>query len=694
MKKRLLFITLALSLVLSACQSEPATSDEGDAGEAGTAKYTAGTYTEVASGFGGDVTVEVAFSDTEITGVTVLEHGETAGISDAALEQVPTAIVEAQGTEVDVAAGATLTSNAIIEATTKAINKAMGVEVEAAAVADGTYEGSSKGKNGEVKVAVTIKDEKIESVEVLEHVETIGFEGAFDIVEADMIATNSFAVDTVVSATMSSGAMIRATEAALKTAGFDESFKTPTGEVVRPELNDSYDAQVVVIGAGGAGITAAIQASLDGASVIVIDKAMIPGGNTKLADGVLNASGTSFQADEAIEDTNESFFDDTMIGGDNVANPDLVKVLTDNSADSVHFLRDVVGVEWAYLNLAGGHSVTRSHYAAGEGAQLFDTMYDFAVAQGAEVMFDTTATEIMTNDAGVVTGVKATNNGKEVIFNASQGVILATGGYGQNADIIKMYDDTYVDGTICTNSILATGDGILLAQGVGANLVGMEYTQKHPTANAVTGDLLSSANSGRGLGTTILVNKEGNRFVEELERRDVISNTTAMQTGGVSYSFFTQTAGDETEFFDKFGDEIDSLLAEGQAVKADTIAEACAFFEIDEAQFMATLERYNTFAQNGVDEDFNRRSGLREYSTTEGPFYFIKSAPAVHHTMGGVEINVDTQVIDTEGNVIENLYAAGEVTGGIHGSNRLGGNAITDLSVFGRIAGSQAANNK
>jgi len=215
----------------------------------------------------------------------------------------------------------------------------------------------------------------------------------------------------------------------------------------------------------------------------------------------------------------------------------------------------------------------------------------------------------------------------------------------------------------------------------------MEYVQKHPTCNATTGELISSANSGRGLGTTIIVNKEGVRFVEELERRDVISDTTAKQTGVVSYSFFDQKAADETEFFEKFGEEIESLIDTGEAVRADTIEEACKFFEIDYNAFSETLERYNGFAKAGKDADFNRRGGLREYSTEVGPFYFIKAAPAVHHTMGGVEINENAEVLDITNKVIPNLFAAGEVTGGIHGSNRLGGNAITDIVVFGKIAG-------
>lgn len=685
MNKKIIAMVLIVTLVLSlsGCSSKEATST--------TALYKVGKYTSVAKGFGGDLTVEVEFSADKIENVTILSHNETDGVSDEAIAEIPKRIVEKQTAEVDSVAGASFVSKAIKEAAADAIKEAKGEKTETAEVIDGVYEGTSEGKGGEIKVAITITDGKILSVKPVSHHETIGFDRAFAIVEKDMISTNSIDVDTVTSATLASGSMIRATEDALKKAGFADAFNKASGEVVREVLDAEYTTDVVIIGAGGAGINAAIAAKANGANVIVIDKAPVPGGNTKLADGVLNASETDMQAAEGIVDSNDIFYKDTMTGGDNVAKPELVKTLVENSANAIHETRDTVGVVWEYINQAGGHSVARSHYAEGEGAEMFETMYEYALLQGIDVKFNTKATEIIKNEAGDVIGVKATNGGKDIIFNANKGVVLATGGFGQNAEILTKYDKTYVEGTICTNSILSTGDGIGLAQAAGANLIGMQYVQKHPTCNAVTGDLLSSANSGRGLGTTILVNKEGVRYVEELERRDVISNTTSKQTGGVSYSFFDQKAADETEFLKKFGNEVESLIATGQAVKADTIEEACKFFEIDYNAFMKTVDRYNGFAKAGKDDDFNRRGGLREYSTTEGPFYFIKAAPAVHHTMGGVEITVNTEVIDATGKVIPNLFAAGEVTGGIHGSNRLGGNAIADLVVFGRIAGKNAA---
>ncbi len=683
MNKKIIVMLLVVALItsLAGCSSNQATD----------AFYEAGKYTATAQGFGGDLTVEVEFLADKIKDVTILSHSETSGVSDGAINELPKLIVEKQTVDVDGVSGATYSSTAIKDAVADAIKQAKGETSETSEVVDGVYEGTSKGKGGEITVAVTIADGKISSVKTVSHHETIGFERAFDIVEKDMIDTNSTDVDTITSATMASGGMIRASQEALKKANFADSFSKASGEIVREVLDAEYTADVVVIGAGGAGINAAIEARANGASVIVIDKAAVPGGNTKLADGVLNASETDMQTAEGIVDSNDNFYEDTIKGGDNVAKPELVRKFVENTAEAIQETRDVMGVVWTKISLGGGHTAARCHFAEGEGAQMFETMYQYGLSQGIDVKFNTTATKILKNELGEAIGVKAINGGKDVIFNANKGVVLATGGYGQNAEILKKYDTTYVEGTICTNSVLSTGDGIGLAQAAGANLTGMEYVQKHPTSNAVTGDLISSANSGRGSGTTIIVNKEGVRFVEELERRDVISNATAKQTGGVSYSFFDQKAADETEFFKSFGDEIESLIADKQAVKADTIEEACKFFEIDYNAFMETIERYNGFAKAGKDDDFNRRGGLREYSTTEGPFYFIKAAPAVHHTMGGVDITANAEVLDTTGKVIPNLFAAGEVTGGIHGSNRLGGNAIADIVVFGKIAGENAA---
>lgn len=678
LKKVLACVTVA-AMLLTGCGQKNAE-----------AKYQAGTVEASSAGFGGNLNLSVAFTEEKIEKIEVASNQETPEIGGAALEKLIAAALEAQSSEIDAVAGATITSNAFKKALDSAIAQASGAQTEAegTAVKDGTYEGEAEGKKGPIKVSVTIADGKIADVEVLSAQETLGFEKAFDIVKQDIISTNSTDVDTVASATMASGGMIRAVVNALENAGMADAFAAKQGEVVRPEVQDVYDVDVVIVGAGGAGTTAAIEAMKTGKEVLVLEKALVPGGNTKLSDGALNASLTSVQKELGIEDTTEGFYKDTFEGGGELGNPELVNILVNNSASAVDFLKDM-GVEWKEVITGDGATGQRCHLADGKGPKLFDTLFKYAEEQGINVLYGTEAKELIVKD-GAVAGVVAENNGKQVTVNAKS-VILATGGYGHNGDILGHYDENYIPGTLCTNTVLATGSGIVMASDAGANLVGMDYVQKHPTCNAATGDLLSSANNGRGLGTTMMVNIEGQRFCEELATRLELSNAILAQPDQKSYSFFDQKAADETGFFEKYGEEIEHLIATGEAVKANTIEEACEFFGINAENFKAELEKYNGFAKNGKDEDFNRRDGLREYSMTEGPFYFIRSTPAIHHTMGGVEINENAEVIGTNGQVIPGLFAAGEVTGGIHGNNRLGGNALDDIIVFGRIAGQNAA---
>ncbi|MCI5774550.1 MAG: flavocytochrome c [Erysipelotrichaceae bacterium] len=658
-----------------------------------TGKYKEGTIEIKTTGFGGEMVVSVEFSQDAIKNVSVGENGETPELGGKAIEEISKQIVEKQSSEVDVVSGATITSKALIDAVNKAIAQASGQETSAnVEVKDGRYEGEAEGKKGPIKVAVTIAEGKIADVEVLEAHETIGFEKAFDIIKQDMIATNSTDVDTLTSATMASGGMIRACVDALEKAGMAQAFASAQGELVRPQVEAEYTADVIIVGAGGAGLAAAIEANKAGASVLVVEKSMLPGGNTKLSDGALNASETSVQKEMGIEDSNDGFYNDTFVGGGELANPELVRKLVDESAQSIEFLKEA-GVNWYNVITGDGATGQRVHMAEGAGAQMFDHLYNYAMDQGIEIIYNTEITELVVED-GAVVGAIGQSQDQQVTFHANNGVILATGGYGHNGEILGKYDENYIQGTLCTNTVLATGSGIKLGTEVGANLVGMEHVQKHPTCNASTGDLLSSANNGRGLGTTMMVNIDGQRFCEELATRLELSNAILAQPDQKSYSFFDQKAADETEFFEQFGEEINHLIETGEAVKADTIEEACEFFGINYENFMAELEKYNEFAKNGKDEDFNRRQGLREYSTTDGPFYFIRSTPAIHHTMGGLEINTDAQVINTDGEVIKGLYAAGEVTGGIHGNNRLGGNALDDIIVYGRTAGSNAANAK
>ena len=616
--KKFLVCATAAALLLTGCgqASEQTGAD---------ALYQAGVVEASGEGFGGELKLSVEFSGNKIDAITVTENAETPTVGGAALEELVAQALEKQSAEIDGVASATITTDAFKAALNKAIAAATGAETEQGEVKDGTYEGEASGKQGPIKVSVSIEGGKIADVAVTEAHETLGFEKAFEIVKQDIISTNSTDVDAVTSATMASSGMIRAVTDALTKAGMADAFAVKQGEVVRPAVEAQYDVDVVIVGAGGAGTTAAIEAVNAGKNVLVLEKALVPGGNTKLSDGALNAAETSVQQALGITDTKQGFYDDTFVGGGEFGKPEMVEILVNNSADAIEFLKNT-GVEWKEVITGDGATGQRCHLADGKGAQVFEMLYQSAEKQGVNILFGTEAKQLI-KDGDAVVGVLAENNGKEVRVNAKS-VILATGGYGHNGDILGQYDEKYIPGTLCTNTVLATGSGITMATEAGANLVGMEFVQKHPTCNATTGDLLSSANNGRGLGTTMMVNINGQRFCEELETRLTLANAILAQPDQKSYSFFDQKAADETGFFEKYGDEIEKLLATGEAVKADTIEEACAFFGINADNFKAELEKYNGFAANGKDEDFNRRDGLRAYSMTDGPFYFIRSTPA------------------------------------------------------------------
>ena len=307
---------------------------------------------------------------------------------------------------------------------------------------------------------------------------------------------------------------------------------------------------------------------------------------------------------------------------------------------------------------------------------------------GVKIFLNVKAEELIQDANGRVTGVKATDKTKkEVKFLANNGVVLTTGGFGSNVEMRKQYNKEYDERYKSTDTVGTTGDGIVMAQKVGAQLQNMEYIQTYPIANPKTG-MISLLADTRFDGA-ILVNQEGKRFVEELDRRDVISKAILAQTGGYAYQIWNDKIDAISKTKEAHKAEYDELIREGLLVKADTIEEAAKFFDIDINNLKETIAKVNEYAKTKDDKDFHHRGGL--VSLEEGPYYIEKAVPSVHHTMGGVVINEKTEVLNEKGEPIPGLYAAGELTGVIQGKNRLGGNAITDIITFGRIAGKEVS---
>ena len=649
-------------------------------------------YTGKATGMG-EVTAELIIADGHIVGVNLTGDNETPGIGSKAIEELPGKIVEAQSADVDGVAGATITSNAVKEAVKAAMAEA-GLEdaaAESAAddaaltvaledAADGTYSATTQGFGGDITVDVTLSGGKIADVKIVGDSETPGLGAvAVEKMPAQLLEAQSADVDGVAGATVSSSAIRAAFGDALAKAGVDAStLVKQVAAQTAEKTQETRDVDVVIVGAGGAGMSAAITAKQQGKTVLLLEKMPYVGGNTTKATGGMNAAETHYQAEQGITDSVEQFVEDTMKGGHNINNPDLVRTLAEKSADAINWL-DEIGAPLPKVSFSGGATNARIHAPAdgsGVGGYLVNCFSETMEKLGIEVLLETKANEIIMVD-GAAAGVKAESPDKELTINA-KAVILTTGGFGANEEMYCTYRPD-LRGTVTTNAPGATGDGIVMAQAVGADLVDIDQIQLHPTVEQATSMLITEGVRGDG---AILVNQSGVRFVNELQTRDVVSAAELEQEGQYAYVIFDQNLREGLKATEKY-------IKNGIVTEGETIEALAEKLGIDPAVLAKTLADWNDAVAAGEDKEFGRTTGM-EHDLSKAPYYAIKVAPGIHHTMGGVKINTNTQVIDTNGNVIPGLFAAGEVTGGVHGGNRIGGNAVADIVVYGRIAGANA----
>lgn len=555
---------------------------------------------------------------------------------------------------------------------------------------NGTYEGRSKGHNADIVLEVEFKEKKIANIKVKEHKETenLGDVAMKKLLE-EAVKHNTTNLDSVAGATVSSKAFLEALKDAIKNAGLKvEDFSKKVEKTTEKKESKEITKEVVVIGAGGAGFIAAIKAKESGADVIIIEKLPVIGGNTLISGAEYAAPANWLQEKEKLEDSKELFIKDVEKAGGDKA---LINVLGENALKGAEWLRDDVKVEWTdELMFFGGHSVKRSLIPKGaSGKEIIEKLSAKAKELNIEVLTETEAYELIQKD-GAVVGVKAKTKEGELVIN-SKAVILTTGGFGANPEMAFSYDKEIDDKIHTTNSPGARGDGIKMAQAVGAELVGMEHIQLYPVCDTETGKLLYTGDTRLTSGA-LLVNKEGKRFVEELDTRRAISLGIKAQTGNKAYQIWDQTSTEKSGVMIDHAGEAEDLISRKKMVKADTLEEAAKFFGIDEKNLKETLDKFNKDSEAGKDTEFNlRRLGFK---VEKAPFYIIEASPAIHHTMGGVKIDTEARVLNKDGKPIKGLYAAGEVTGGIHGTNRLGSVAITDITVFGLIAGESAAKGK
>lgn len=534
----------------------------------------------------------------------------------------------------------------------------------------GTYSASEKGFGGKVKAIVTVGENGIEDISFEGAKETPDIGGAaVEKLNAQMKTALDTEIDSVSGATVTSTALKRALKKALLKA---------QGKEVKEDM-EVKSADIVVIGAGGAGMSAAIEATQKGATnVVILEKMPITGGNTVRATGGLNASETQYQKRDGIEDSNDLFYEDTMKGGKNLNDPNLVRTLVENSAAAVDWVNEIGG-DLSVVAQFGGASVKRIHRpsdTSAVGPMLVKTLNAKLDELGIPVLLETKATKIIADKDGKITGVEAENENGEFVIN-TKAVILATGGFGANPDMVVKYAPQLA-GFITTNHSGATGDGIEMALEVGAGLTDIEQIQTHPTVNPNTATMYTEGVRGNG---AILVNDEGNRFVNELETRDVVSAAILKQPNEESWLIFDTAVRESLSAIEKY-------INEGIIVEANTIEELAEKTGINKENLVATMNKYASMQEAGEDSEFGRKS--MEVPLTKAPYFAGLAKPAIHHTMGGVKINTETQVLKEDGSVIPGLYAAGEVVGGVHGANRLGGNAVADIVVFGRISGDNA----
>ena len=567
--------------------------------------------------------------------------------------------------------------------------------------------GDSKiGGAGSIEVAVTVDENGVvTNVEVTKNGDTAGIsDPAVQTIPGRIVEMQSANVEAVSGATYTSEAIMAATLDAVTKAGLDAAAWSEKKVIeVEKGADVVLEADVVIVGAGGAGLAAAVQANQNGSTVIVLEKMGKVGGNTILAGGAMNAVNDRSEQAIAYNDSVEWHFTQTMNGGDNQGDPVLVHTLVSNAYAGVEWLMDL-GMEFqdetAGLFTVTGGLWPRAHKPVmplGQG--FFATYMNYIDShEGVDVMLNTCANELMVDESGRVCGVVATGEtGNTVTVKARNGVIMATGGFAASVELRSAFNTQWADlgATIkSTNHAGATGDGIKMMQKLGADFVQMGNIQLLPLGDPVTGSL--AGNIEHDVETRIFVNKEGNRFVNEGGRRDDMTNALFAQTDAYMWIVMdsdTYPTGDE---LNNFGETINQLVEAGRAFKGETLEELAEKIGVPAENLVAAVTEFNRHAEGGDLAGTPDEFGRTLYSTPidNGPFYAAARVPTVHHTMGGVRINQYCQVINENGQIIPGLYAAGEVTGGIHGSNRLGGNALTDTVVFGRIAGDSASQAK
>lgn len=705
---------------------------------AGAYAYTPGTYTAAIAGQNGPVKVEVTTSADKILSVKIIDQKETEGIGSKAVAALPSEIVKAQSADVQGIAGASVSSAAIKKAVQECLNQAQGKKAAPLALKNGTFEGKAYGNNGWLTVEVNIKDNKITDIKTPGQRETkyLG-DTAISEIGKDVLQYQTLNVDNIAGATVTSTALKTAIAQAIEKAGGDiAAFQKPVPEKIKKVAGITKgSADLIIVGAGGAGLSAAVTAKdLGVKNVLVLEKMPVIGGNTLRCASAFNAADPDRQKALPMTETlkeavvkainekpvseehaklmadvkakyeaylksgSKTLFDcpewhalQTYNGGDKVGQIPLIRQYSNNVLDTLHWMQSKGSPVMDRVSQGAGALWQRTHQLdAPAGLGLIDPLYQAAVKQGVNFKLGMRVQDLILNDKGRVIGVTATDKvGNKYEFTSKDGVILATGGYSQNKEMRQKSAPHLTSEMVSTNQPGATGDGIIIATRHGADTTGMNYVQVYPLATPGTGALQGRARKMSGLDDVIDVNKNGERFVKEDARRDEFVAAIKKQPGGVVYDINDSSI---VKPLNSFNEDVETLVSIGRIYKADSLADLAKQLGMPADKLEATVAEFNKMVEAKKDPKFGRK--LFDRPIVKPPFYATPRAPSIHHTMGGLQISTNAQVLDKNGKPIPGLYAAGEVTGGIHGSNRLGGNATADVLTFGRIAAKSAVAHK
>lgn len=456
-------------------------------------------------------------------------------------------------------------------------------------------------------------------------------------------------------------------------AGASQASYTPIDQ-----LKDNYD--IIIVGAGGAGMSAALEAKEKGLNPVIFEKMPVAGGNTTKSSSGMNASQTKFQKEQSIEDKNDLFYEETLAGGHNTNDKELLRFFVDNSASAIDWL-DSIGIKLNNITITGGMKEKRTHRpedGSAVGKYLVTGLVKNVQEKSIPLFVNADVKEITQAD-GKVNGVKVVIDQKDEKTITAKAVVVTTGGFGSNADLIaKVRPD--LKGLVTTNQVGSTGDGITMIEKLGGVTVDMDQIQVHPTVQQDKSYLIGEAVRGEG---AIMVSNEGKRFVNELTTRDKV--TAAINTLPEKAATLVFDSGVKTRV--KAIDQYDKM---GFVVKGDTIEDLAKEINVPADQLKATVDTWNKAVKDKKDSEFDRSTGM-DNDLSGAPYYAIKIAPGIHYTMGGIKINTNTEVLNKDGQPIAGLFAAGEVTGGLHGENRIGGNSVAEIIIFGRQAGIKSA---